>query len=89
MLQSMSWAATDHLVRDQLRVFSEIGEQMHLSDDDRRRVLLLSQREWADWQDFLEDGPLPAEPHVPVMLCRIGEAAHRLAVIAERQGMPA
>ena len=89
MLQSMSWAATDHLVRDQLRVFGEIGEQMRLSDDDCRRVLLLSQREWADWQDFLDDGPLPAEPHVPVMLCRIGEAAHRLAVIAERQGMPA
>ncbi len=89
MLRSMSWRAMDHLVRDQLRVFSQIGEQMRLRMEHRRRVLLLSEREWADWVDFLEDGPLPAHPHVPVMLCRIGEASHRLAVIAERQGMQA
>ena len=87
MLQSMSWRAMDHLIRDQLRVFSQIGERMRLRDEDRRRVLLLSEREWADWVDFLDDGPLPAQPHVPVMLCRIGEASHRLAVMAERQGM--
>ena len=89
MLQNMSWAATDRLVRDQFRVFSQIGEQMRLSAEDRRRVLLLSEREWADWSDFLYDGPLPAEPHIPVMLCRIGKASHRLAVIAERQGVAA
>jgi len=89
MLPSMSWGTMDHLVRDQLRVFSQIGEQMRLREEDRRRVLLLSEREWADWVEFLEDGPLPARPHVPVMLCRIGKASHRLAVIAERQGLQA
>ncbi len=89
MLPSMSCGAMDHLIREQLRVFSQIGEQMQLREEDRRRELLLSEQEWADWVEFLEYGPLPARPQVPEMLCRIGEASHRLAVIAERQGMQA
>ena len=85
MLQNLTWDATDNLARDQFAMFSEIGEQMHLSDDDQRRVLLLSEREWADWSDFRHDGPLPAQPHLPVMLRRLGNASHRLATIAERK----
>jgi hypothetical protein len=84
MLQSMTWLATDSLARSQLQMFSEIGEQMQLSDDDQRRVLLLSEQEWADWSDFCHDGPLPAQPQLPVMLQRLGSASHRLAVMAER-----
>jgi hypothetical protein len=89
MLQNLTWCATDNLARSQFQVFSQIGEQMQLSEDDRRRVLLLSETEWADWWDFLQDGPLPAQPQLPVMLQRLGNASHRLAVIAERQGMQA
>jgi hypothetical protein len=89
MLQSMSWCATDNLARSQFEVFSQIGEEMRLSEEEQRRVLLLSEQEWADWADFLQDGPLPAQPQLPVMLQRLGNASHRLAVIAERQGMQA
>ena len=89
MLQSMTWCATDNLARSQFQVFSQIGEQMRLSADDQRRVLLLSEQEWSDWSDFRQDGPLPAQPQLPVMLRRLGNASHRLAVIAERQGMQA
>ena len=85
MLQSMNWVAADNLARCQFQVFSQIGEQIQLSDDDRRRVLLLSEKEWADWSDFVQDGPLPAQPQLPVMLRRLGSAAHRLAVIADRR----
>ena len=87
MLQSLTWMATDNLARSQLQMFSEIGEQMQLSDDDQRRVLLLSDREWSAWMDFRHDeGPLPAQPRLPVMLRRLGSASHRLSVLAERRG---
>ena len=85
MLQSMTWFATDNLARSQFQLFSEIGEQMKLNDDDRRRVLLLSEQEWAQWSDFSQDdGPLPAQPQLPVMLRRLGSASHRLATLADR-----
>jgi hypothetical protein len=89
MLQSLTWCATDNLARSQFQMFSELGEQMRLSDDDRRRVLLLSEREWADWADFMQDGPLPPQPNLPVMLRRLGSASHRLAVMADRAGIAA
>ena len=57
-----------------------------MSEDDRRRVLLLTKQEWAHWSDFLDDGPLPAHPQAPAMLQRLGSASYRLAVLAERQG---
>jgi hypothetical protein len=89
MLQSLTWCATDNLARNQFRVFSQLGEQMQLSDRDRRRALLLSEQEWSDWSDFLQDGPLPGQPQLPVMLRRLGSASHRLAVVAERRGISA
>ena len=89
MLQSMTWFATDNLTRSQFQMFSQLGEQMQLSEDDRRRVLLLSEQEWSDWSDFLQDGPLPAQPQLPVMLRRLGSASHRLAVMADRVGIAA
>jgi len=85
MLQSMTWLAADHLARSQFQVFSEIGEQMRLSENDRRRVLLLSEQEWSEWSDFLGDGPMPAQPQLPEMLRRLGSASHRLAVLADRR----
>jgi len=89
MLQSMNWLTTDKIARDQFQVFSQIGDQMQLSEDDQRRVLLLSDQQWSDWSDFLQDGPLPAEPQRPVMLRRLGSASHRLAVLADRRAATA
>jgi hypothetical protein len=84
MLQSMAWFTTDQLARDQFQVFSDLGSEMCLSDDEQRRVLLLSDQEWDEWADFRQDGPLPAAPKLPVMLRRLGSASHRLALLAER-----
>ena len=86
MLQSMTWLATDNLARSQFQMFSELGEQVHLIEDDRRQALLLSEQEWSAWSDFCQDGPLPAQPQLPVMLRRLGSASHRLAVMAEHNG---
>ena len=36
-------------------------------------MLLLNQQEWTDWADFLNEGPLPAEPPLPDMLQRLGQ----------------
>lgn len=87
MLQNPNWPTADALARNQLRVFSSLGEQLRLSEDARRRALRLSDQDWARWRDFLNDGPLPAQPQPPVMLRRLGSASYRLAVMAERQGM--
>ncbi len=89
MLQSMTWIATDNLARSQFQMFSQLGDQMQLSEDDQRRVLLLSEQEWSNWTDFLQDGPLPAQPQLPVILQRLGSASHRLAVMADRIGIAA
>jgi hypothetical protein len=89
MLQSITWIATDNLARSQFQMFSQLGDQMQLSEDDQRRVLLLSEQEWSNWTDFLQDGPLPAQPQLPVILQRLGSASHRLAVMADRIGIAA
>jgi hypothetical protein len=89
MLQSMTWYATDNLARSQFQMFSQLGEEMRLSKEDQRRVLLLSPQEWADWSEFIEDGVLPAQPQLPVMLRRLGNASHRLAALADRRGAQA
>ncbi len=89
MLQNLSWEAMDNLARSQWRLYADLGDQMQIDAEDRRRVLLLDQRQWSDWEDFRSDGPLPAEPPLPVMLRRLGRASHRLAMLAERQGATA
>jgi hypothetical protein len=83
----MTWSTTDTLARNQFQVFNQLGEHMALSADDQRRVLLLSEAEWANWSDFVLDGPLPAQPHLPVMLRRLGRASHQLAVLADRRAI--
>jgi hypothetical protein len=87
MLQNLTWSRTDSLARNQLQVFSQLGEQMALRPDDQRRVLLLSEEEWANWSGFVLDGPLPARPQLPVMLRRLGRASHQLAVLADRRAI--
>lgn len=85
MLRNLSWETTDNLARSQFQIYRELGDMMGIGEEDRRRVLLLDQQAWTHWAEFLEEGPLPAEPPLPVMLQRLGRATHRLAVLAERQ----
>lgn len=89
MLQSMNWDVTDNLARSQWRIYADLGDQMQIEAEDRRRVLLLDQQQWSDWAEFLGEGPLPADPPLPVMLRRLGRASHQLALLAERQGATA
>ena len=74
----------DALARRHFGVFDRIGNEITISDDDRRRVLLLSEQEWSAWAQVRDGGPVPAEPEVPIMLRRLGTATHRLTRIAER-----
>jgi hypothetical protein len=75
--------STDFLTRRQFRLFAELGDAIHLTQDDRRRALALSETQWAAWSGTLHDGPLPAEPGVPDMLCRLGVATYTLSCLAE------
>ena len=75
---------TDDLTRAQLAMFHALGDQIHLSEEDRRRALSLDDRTWMAWVNFLADGPLPAEPAAQEMLRRLGEAAFKLMVTAEQ-----
>jgi hypothetical protein len=85
MLRNLAWAATDTLTRAQLAMFHGLGDQVRLTEDDRRRALDLDDRTWAAWTDFLSDGPLPAEPKLPEMLRRLGETTYNLAMLADRR----
>lgn len=89
MLQSLAWQATDELTRAQLAMFHGLGDQIHLTRDDRRRTLGLDERTWAAWTDFLSDGPLPAEPSLPEMLRRLGETTFQLSEQIEGSGVSA
>ena len=86
MLRNLSWETTDRLARSQFRIYSELGDAVRMADEERRRTLLLDQREWSDWAEFMNEGPLPATPALPEMLQRLGEASYRLALRAEQQG---
>jgi len=85
MLRNLSWETTDALVRQQFQLYRSVGEEARISDEDCRRVLLMSEQEWAMWSEFLDDGDLPAEPPLPVMLRRLGSATWKLASLADRQ----
>jgi hypothetical protein len=89
MLRNLSWETTDNLARSQFQIYRELGDVMGIGEEDRRRVLLLDQQEWTNWAEFLNDGPLPAQPPLPVMLQRLGSASYRLAVLAEQRGATA
>jgi hypothetical protein len=73
------------LVRNEFRQLHIVATQVNLDEDRQRRLLLVSKTDWPDWSVFLRNGPLPAQPEVPVMLRRLGAATYRLAALAERQ----
>lgn len=85
MLQTWNWDTIGDLARNEWRLYAGLGDQMQIDAEDRRRALLLNQRQWSDWEIFLSDGPLPTEPPLPVMLRRLGQASHHLALLAEHQ----
>jgi hypothetical protein len=84
MPRDRAWQATDHLIRAQLVMFHALGDQIHLSEEDRRRALNLDDRTWMAWVNFLAEGPLPPEPAAQEMLRRLGKAAFNLMVMAEQ-----
>jgi hypothetical protein len=73
------------LLRDQFQALDSVGAQLSLDEERRRRILLIDQHAWTQWLRFLRNGPLPAQPAVPVMLRRVAAATFRLAAVAERQ----
>ena len=73
----------DSFARGQMRLFHELGAIGHLTPDDQRRLLALSESEWVAWVRFLRDGPLPPLPRPPEMLLRIAVAAHRVAELLD------
>lgn len=84
MLQSLAWQTTDRLARAQLAMMREIGDMIHLTEDDPRRILHLDDAAWAEWNDFRQGGPLPAYPPLPEMLLRVAKVAYDMCLIAER-----
>lgn len=82
--QAPVWRTTDNLTRAQLAMFHALGDQISLSEDDRRRALDLDDRTWQAWVNFLANGPLPADPTSHEMLRRLGKAAFILSIMAER-----
>jgi hypothetical protein len=78
-------ASPDLIARSQLRIFEGASDQIALSDEARRRVLLLSQEEWEAWSRLKSGGVLPSRPALPTMLRRLGTAAYRIEKMAERR----
>jgi hypothetical protein len=72
------------LLRDQFQALDSVGSQLSLDEERRRRILLIDRQAWPHWLRFLRNGPLPAQPAVPVMLRRLAAATFRLATVAER-----
>jgi len=76
----------EEIAREQFRMFDSIAERAALADEDRRRLLLLSEQQWLAWSRVPQGGELPRHPEVAVVLLRLGAAAHRLVVTSEERG---
>ena len=83
MLRNLAWQATDTLTRAQLAMFHALGDEISLTQDDRRRALDLDERAWLEWTEFMTDGALPAKPSLPEMLRRLADSTFCLAVVAD------
>ena len=86
MLRNLAWRASDRLTRSQLAIYHALGDQISLTQDDRRQALELDDHAWRAWSDFLSEGPLPADPPLPEMLRRLGETVFNLSIMAEERG---
>lgn len=83
MLRNLAWQATDDLTRTQFALFQAVSDDVHLTYSDRRQALGLTEHDWALWNEFLNDGPLPSEPALPEMILRLGQASYTASVMAE------
>ncbi len=72
------------MLRNQFQTLDSVGAQLSLNEERQRRILLIGRQEWPQWSRFRRNGPLPAQPTVPVMLQRLAAATFRLATLAER-----
>lgn len=84
-METTTERTTASLLRKQFRQLHLVGTRINLDEERQRRLLLVSKKDWPDWSKFLRDGPLPAQPEVPVMLQRLGAATYRVATLADRQ----
>ena len=83
MLRDLAWQTADTLIRAQITLFRASGDQAGLTANECRRVLELDAGAWAAWVDFLRDGSLPAQPPLPEMLRRLGQATYWLVMMRE------
>jgi hypothetical protein len=83
MLLARKWKTSNHVARQQFDVFHSLSDQVNLTPDDRRRALNLTDTDWHAWQAFLDDGPIPSRPPLPDILCRLGQVAFNLSLVAE------
>ncbi len=84
MLRDPAWHATDALTRAQLAMVRALGDDIGLTADEQRAALGLAAQQWQAWNDFLTNGPLPADPALPDMMLRLARTAFRLSLQAER-----
>jgi hypothetical protein len=78
-------ADLEDIAREQFRMFDDIAERTAVVDENKRRLLRLSEQEWLAWSRVPQGGELPRHPEVAVILLRLGAVAHRLVVMAEDQ----
>ena len=83
MLRSLTEQAANTLIRTNLAMFHRLGDEIRLTEDDRRRALNLDDGTWTAWMNFLFHGPLPSHPPLPEMLLRLSEAAFHLSMVAD------
>lgn len=90
MLRNAARRPNDNVARAQLLMLARLGDALHLSPDDCRRALDLSDPEWQAWRDFRDcRHPLPARPALPDMLRRVARVSFNLGIVAEIGGTPA
>ena len=71
-------------VRTQFQAFEQLCREIALTDEEQRQALHLSSAGWDMWRQARDGGQVPAS-HLALMLLRMGTAAHRLSVFAERR----
>lgn len=80
----MSEFSADALARTQFRSFEQLCSEIALTDEEQRQALQLSAAGWESWRQARDGGEISASD-LSVMLLRMGSAAHRLSVFAERR----
>ncbi len=83
MSSGLERRSPDALARGEWRLFEQLGTEVFMTSDDRRRVLSLTDSEWAAWHGFQRGGVMPGRPSLPDMLIKLATAAYGMAVLLE------